>query len=449
MRAVPERGPGVRGATKGAARASPAGAAAGPVGAHRDRPRPRGGPAPRRPPSGRAGLRWPASGSCWRWPLAHPASGRSTSTRPGNATPFPVTPQPVAYLTTEGNQITIYQTQVSSVCPPSAPDCTDPGPSARPVARVALDAALSPRDLALAADGNLAITARDSLGRAIYSVVALPGSEATATASPSVSPRATASRRPGSPTPSAVAPVGRGERAAGPTRPAFGGRPGRCHAPAAPQRRHRRRGARGLVAGWHHPGLQCPSGRRQRRARRLRLARRRGGREGPHEGPPLVLRLVGRPADRHQPDAGDARGGEERLVASVRRPRLGHRARRPARPRRRPSVAAATMLLDPATGAAQRVALADAWLPAVDPTGRLVVFWSGTLTAHGPTVDLTAGIPVHRRLVGRHGHRARGHAAAQPGAGGRLTGRDARRHRRRALQRPRRPAPATPARRPR
>ena len=56
-----------------------------------------------------------------------------------------------------------------------------------------------------------------------------------------------------------------------------------------------------------------------------------------------------------------------------------------------PSVVAVTMLLDPATGAAQRVALTDAWLPAVDPTGRLVVFWSGTLTAHGPTVDLTAG----------------------------------------------------------
>ena len=161
--------------------------------------------------------------------------GPFNATRPGNATPFPVTPQPVAYLTTDGNQITIYQTQVSSVCPPSAPDCTEPGPSARPVARVALDAALSPRDLALAADGNLAITARDSLGRAIYSVVALPGSEATTTASPSVSPRSTASRRPGSADPQPLAPVSRRERTVRTDRPAVGGGPDRCHAPAAPQ----------------------------------------------------------------------------------------------------------------------------------------------------------------------------------------------------------------------
>ncbi|MGZ6329297.1 MAG: zf-HC2 domain-containing protein, partial [Candidatus Limnocylindrales bacterium] len=143
--------------------------------------------------------------------------GPFNATRPGNATPFPVTPQPVAYLTTDGNQITIYQTQVSAFCPPSAPDCAQPGPSARPVARVALDAALSPRDLALAADGDLAITARDSLGRAIYSVVALPGSEATATASPSVSPRSTASRRPGSPTPSTSLPSAVPSGSPGPT----------------------------------------------------------------------------------------------------------------------------------------------------------------------------------------------------------------------------------------
>ncbi|MGZ6259048.1 MAG: zf-HC2 domain-containing protein, partial [Candidatus Limnocylindrales bacterium] len=32
--------------------------------------------------------------------------GPFNATRPGNATPFPVTPQPVAYLTTDGNQIT-------------------------------------------------------------------------------------------------------------------------------------------------------------------------------------------------------------------------------------------------------------------------------------------------------------------------------------------------------
>jgi hypothetical protein len=315
--------------------------------------------------------------------------GPFNATRPGNATPFPVTPQPVAYLTTDGNQITIYQTQVSSVCPPSAPDCTDPGPSARPVARVALDAALSPRDLALAADGNLAITARDSLGRAIYSVIALPGSEATATASPTVSPRSTASRRPGSAVPSPSLPSA---VASGPS--------GATALPSAADLTDATLQpllsdviAAGAPAAWSPDGTILAFS-----------ARPADG----SAGPDVYVWQVGASAvkaltkDHHSYFAS---WDGQRIVISrtpatppaarsaSSHPSSGHGSATatPAGSAAAPSVVAVTMLLDPATGAAQRVTLTDAWLPAVDPTGRLVVFWSGTLTAHGPTVDLTAG----------------------------------------------------------
>ncbi len=318
--------------------------------------------------------------------------GPFNATRPGNATPFPVTPQPVAYLTTDGNQITIYQTQVSAVCPPSAPDCTDPGPSARPVARVALDAELSPRDLALAADGNLAITARDSLGHAIYSVVALPGSEATATTSPSSSPRSTASRRPGTPTPTASLPSSVASAPAGPT-----ASPSAVDlADTTLQPLLSNVIAAGAPAAWSPDGTILAFS-----------ARPADGSAGPdvyiwHVGASAVKALT---KDHRSYFASwdgprivisrtPAATAPTRIASS--HPSGGHAAatRTPAGSSpaaATPSVVAVTMLLDPATGAGQPVALADAWLPAVDPTGHLVVFWTGTLALHGPTVDLTAG----------------------------------------------------------
>ena len=315
--------------------------------------------------------------------------GPFTVTRPEFATPFPVTPQPVAYLTTDGNQITIYQTQVSAVCPASAPDCTDPGPSPRPVARVALDAALSPRDLALAADGNLAITARDSLGRAIYSVVALPGSEATDTASPSVSARSTASGRPGS-TSSASLPSAVASGSPSPTvLPSSADL-----ADATPQQLLSDVIAAGAPAAWSPDGTILAFS-----------ARPADG----SAGPDVYVWQVGATAVKaltQDHNSYFASWDGQRIVISrtpatpiaarstSSHPSAGHAsatATPAASAAAAPPLAAVTMLLDPATGAAQRVALADAWLPAVDPTGHLVVFWSGTLTAHGPTVDLTAG----------------------------------------------------------
>jgi hypothetical protein len=310
-------------------------------------------------------------------------------TRPGSATPFPMTPQPVAYLTTDGNQITIYQTQVSAVCPTSAQDCTDPGPSARPVAHVALDAALSPRDLALAADGNLAITARDSQGRANYSVVTLPGSEATSTASPSASARATASRRPGTAEPTAALPSDVASAAAGPSLSP----PAEDATDATLQPLLSDVIAAGAPAAWSPDGsILAFSARpadgstgpdvyiwRVGAAAAKALTRDHHSYFASWEGQRIVISRTSTAAVAARNASSHPVGGHASATST------------PAGPAAATSVVATTMLLDPATGVAQRVALDDAWLPAVDPTGHLVVFWSGTLTAHGPTVDLTAG----------------------------------------------------------
>ncbi|HTS14760.1 MAG TPA: zf-HC2 domain-containing protein [Candidatus Sulfotelmatobacter sp.] len=310
--------------------------------------------------------------------------------RPGNATPFPVTPQPVAYLTTDGNQITIYQTQVSSMCPESALDCVDPGPSARPVARGLRDAALSPRDLALAADGNLAITARDSLGRAIYSVVALPGSEATAsvpTTTPALTGRPSASGTHVVTTPIPSAP------ATGSTGPIVSPTAAGL-ADATLQPLLSDVIAAGAPAAWSPDGTILAFS-----------ARPADG----STGPDVYIWQVGASAvkaltkDHHSYFAS---WDGQRIVISRLPAAAAHQAtthptggagHTPAPTAKATAATAtaplapATLLLDPATGAAQPVALADAWLPAVDPTGHLVVYWSGTLTMDGAAVDLSGG----------------------------------------------------------
>ena len=291
-------------------------------------------------------------------------------TRPGSATPFPVTPQPVAYLTTDGNQITIYQTQVSAVCPTSAPDCTDPGPSARPVAHVALDAALSPRDLALAADGNLAITARDSQGRANYSVVTLPGSEATETASAlglrpiDVQPPTRDSRAHG------VAPVGRGERGHRPERLAAAEDPG----DATLQLLLSDVIAAGAPAAWSPDGTILAFSARPADGSagpdvyiwRVGAAAAKALTKDHHsyfaswDGQRIVISRTSTATAGARNPSSHPSGGHESATGTP----AGSAATTATS-----SVVATTMLLDPATGAAQRVALDDAWLPAVDPTG--------------------------------------------------------------------------------
>lgn len=50
-----------------------------------------------------------------------------------------------------------------------------------------------------------------------------------------------------------------------------------------------------------------------------------------------------------------------------------------------------SFLLDPTTGARSVFALPDVWLPSIDPTGRFVTYWSGTVTPAGGTA---AGAPA-------------------------------------------------------
>jgi hypothetical protein len=55
-----------------------------------------------------------------------------------------------------------------------------------------------------------------------------------------------------------------------------------------------------------------------------------------------------------------------------------------------------SFLLDPATLAVTDLAEPNVWLPAVDPTGSVVVYWSGTVV---PSNDLTGWLPNEGRLV--------------------------------------------------
>lgn len=55
-----------------------------------------------------------------------------------------------------------------------------------------------------------------------------------------------------------------------------------------------------------------------------------------------------------------------------------------------------SFLLDPATGSATDLAMPDVWLPVVDPTGRLAVYWSGAVVA---SPDGTAWLPGTGQLV--------------------------------------------------
>jgi hypothetical protein len=46
-----------------------------------------------------------------------------------------------------------------------------------------------------------------------------------------------------------------------------------------------------------------------------------------------------------------------------------------------------SLLIDPATGDETRIGAGDVWMPAIDPTGRFIVYWAGTLTPVTPGVD--------------------------------------------------------------
>ncbi|MFI5262027.1 MAG: zf-HC2 domain-containing protein [Candidatus Limnocylindrales bacterium] len=319
--------------------------------------------------------------------------------RPGAATPFPVTPEPIAFLTSEGNQITIYQTQVSEVCPAGATECGGPDPSSHPVISVDLAPALAPRDLTLGASGTLAITARDSQGNAVYSVLALPSSSGDA--GPLATAWAPTGAATGSPRPTRTAPAtpGHGHASAPPTkRPA--GSPATSTPTAAATASAATADAQlepilsdviaaGAPAAWSSDGETLAFS-----------ARPADGSVGPdlyvwHVGDATVHALTSDHRSYFASWAGDRIVISRLPRAVVASPaRTGHPAHTAAATTaldRPAAVTAVTVLVDPATGAASPVALTGAWLPSVDPTGHLAIYWQGTLMADGLTVDASGG----------------------------------------------------------
>ncbi len=304
------------------------------------------------------------------------------------ATPIPVTPQPIAFITRQGGELTIFEAQVNEVCPPPRYDCTARAADTRALLRV--NTSLEPSDLALGTDGRLVITGRDAEGHAIYSVLELPPSEAseapqTPTAPARQSPTAPASGRSGA-TPSApgsASPSGgvSPPPSASPSTvikppPSPSGAPTTAPAEAKPILTDVI--AAGAPAAWSPDGTTLAFS-----------AMPADGSRGPdiytwHPGQP-VARVLTRD---HRSWFASWVG--KRVLLS-RTPAVAARGKAPsASPSASDSSAAGlvaqTVLLDPASGASRPVALERAWLPSVDPTGRFAIFFQGSLVRDGTSV---------------------------------------------------------------
>ena len=179
------------------------------------------------------------------------------------------------------------------------------------------------------------------------------------------------------------------------------------------------------------------------------MAGGRIGGQGAHEGSPLYFASWAgqRIVISRTPAAAAAARGASSHPSATRHASVSPTPADPSPSATTPPIVATTMLLDPATGAAQPVALAGAWLPAVDPTGHLVVYWSGTLTAQGPAVALAAGALYLADWSAITGIPPV--ATPTPDGGRPIHRPPAPRHPRRAPPRPPPAAPARPARRPR
>ena len=304
-----------------------------------------------------------------------PGLGQS---RTVGATPFAVTPQPVAYITRQGDELTIYQTQVSELCPPPTYDCTSSTADTKTLLRV--DTNVDPSDLALGSDGRLVITGRDHEGHAFYSVLELPDASSSAAASggatpsmpassPSATPRPTptSSSRTGSPRPTRPS----GATASPDATPAattdITPPPSPSAAPT-PVAGHARAILSNVIAAGA-PAAWSPDG--------SVLAFSAMPADGSH-GPDIYTWRPGEPAARpltkdHRSWFASWVGG--RILASHTGRAVGKAGT--------PLPALETVLLDPATHETRPVDLSGAWLPSVDPTGRYVIYFKGTLERAG------------------------------------------------------------------
>jgi hypothetical protein len=90
---------------------------------------------------------------------------------PGQATPFAVAPQPLAFIGNQAADLYIYQTDVGHVCPPTAPDCAVDDDIVRRA--VKLPASVHARNIALSPSGEALAVVGRGLNRDVIAVVML------------------------------------------------------------------------------------------------------------------------------------------------------------------------------------------------------------------------------------------------------------------------------------
>lgn len=93
---------------------------------------------------------------------------------PVNPTPFLVQGQALAFIGTDAANLSIYQTNVRQVCPPTAPDCFEPEGFIK--TRVDLSSRVKPRTMAVNASGNTVAIVGDEVDQAqdFIGVLVLP-----------------------------------------------------------------------------------------------------------------------------------------------------------------------------------------------------------------------------------------------------------------------------------
>jgi hypothetical protein len=119
--------------------------------------------------------------------LSHPA-GTGISTADGataaaalRPTPFAVSPQSLALIASTDNDLTVYQTQVSEVCPPTAPDCFNDSKFVTNKVKVSN---LRPQNVALSPGGDQIAVVGHNTDKDVIAVVMLRNQEPTRTSEP-------------------------------------------------------------------------------------------------------------------------------------------------------------------------------------------------------------------------------------------------------------------------
>ena len=301
---------------------------------------------------------------------------------PAPATPFAVRPQPLAFIGAGSSDITIYRTQVTHVCPPSAADCAVDEPIEQTA--VLLPGRMRPRNVALSPSGARLALVGQQLGEDVIAVVTLPSAHI---AGPDNEPPNTSA--PGSGYPTAPAESGN-PPASAVTEPGSTADPGSSQRPdqtpgATPEPDQPSEPVASVVAGMtvvailddvHSAGAPPAWS-----ADGETLAFSAMPSDGRH-GPDVYVWSVG--DDEAQPLTDDhssyfASWSGRRIVASRFVP--ADDVSETSRIR--------TVVIDPISQEERRVELGPVWLPLVNPGRTHALAWSGEL-------ELSNGLPVPR-----------------------------------------------------